>query len=339
MIDIGDVTRRAREINAILGGSGYFDAINVAARSTQQLLAAIEAARLDEARAAQQIRAAEAERWARQQEELMHDALERARSVIHGTPIQQQLLREMEQLESLRAQLAAQVRHAADVARPFAADLSGLPDERLRIRELLIPQVSASAISAAISAFPPRGFMDDLLGQGAIAAAMNSLRSAMEARSVERIAQALDLMEVGVEETIEAEPANLQLRMFLAQLVLDILLFVFQMLYGDHQAQLAAVKAAESEARMMEQFRLLNERLDDSDDCEREHRGFGFYRVERRAPLVQKPRAKERAPAWIEPGALLRVLEDRDTWVHVEFPEARPGTPREGWIRRKYLGR
>lgn len=337
---LGDVTRRAREINALLGGSAYFDAINAAAaRSAQQVQAAIEALHLDEAsQAAQQLLSTQAESWATQQAKAMEDAIESARRMIDGTRIDQ-LSREMAQVESMRAALASEVRHAAEVARRFAEQLVGPLDQHLQIREALLPQVSISALNAAIGAFPADGYLGDLLGQGPMAAAINSLRSAIEAPSVERIAQALDLMDVGVEGAIEAEPADLQLRLFLLGVAFTILLAVLTTLHAQWLADLSSEQVADLDAKMTEQFRLLRERLDAFRDVEDNHREFDFYRVERRAPLVQMPRAKGKVLAWIEPGALLSVLEDRDTWVHVDFPEASPGMPREGWIRRKYLAR
>lgn len=333
---LGDVTRRARELEAILGGSTYFDAIGVAARQAQQVQEVIEALHLDEvARAAQQIRSTQAELWARQQAKLMEDVAESERhiqEIIVGTRI-------MEQMESMRLQLASEARHATEVARRFVEQLIGPPDQHLRIREALLPQVSVSALNAVIGAFPADGYLGDLLGQGSMAAAINSLRSAIEAPSLESISKAIDLMGEDVEEAIESKPANWQFRVSVLMLIVQILQFLLDAYTAFVQPQVASAKAAEFEAKMMEQFRMLNERLDDSDDGQRDHSGFDFYRVERRAPLVQKPRAKERALAWIEPGALLSVLEDRGTWVQVDFPEARPGTPREGWIRRKYLAR
>jgi len=227
------------------------------------------------------------------------------------------------------AQVASQ--HFERAASRIATDAQSLTDALSRF--------AAPALTSAMLIFDGIAAPATvLIMNSTLSSAIKSLRQATDIWSANQFEDFLGQLEHGVAEAIRGAPDDPKLKFSLYRHLLSVLLFVLGVAHSQALSHCSAQEAADFEARLMHQFRLMNDRFDEL-DLPKSEAHYEFYLVERWAPLTQKPRSNSTVMKWLQPGELVWVSARKGPWVRIHYVDSGDGTEHGGWTRKKYLTR
>ncbi len=244
----------------------------------------------------------------------------------------------LEPMTRVRSQIASAINAASITSQHFESAAARFAGDAQRISQILV--TTGPALRSSMLHFEDLGESGGVLGiNSTLARSIESLRHAMENSSPDETRVFLEEFEQGISEALDEAPENPMLRLSWLGHLLSILLFVLNTLHAEHLHQLSSENSTESESRIMQQFRILNDSIDELQPIGEEKGLYQYYMADRQAPLKEKPRPKSTVLRWIQPGELVWVHARKGRWIQIEYVDSLDGTTHRGWVRKKHLTR
>lgn len=285
-------------------------------------------------------------------EQIMREA-ERIQQLVRPTALDQ-LMRDMDRVRVLREQVArsinleavgrvqSQIASAIDAARitsdHFQSAANRIASDAHRISQVFA--LNGPALRSSMLVFEQLTAPGGVLGvSSSLATAIDSLRQTTELSTAESLRTFLDQLDQGVGEAIDQAPTDPTLRLSWYGHLLSILLFILSIAHSEYLHHLSSEASADFQSRVMRQFEILNERLDELQPSESTQPLHQFYLVGRQGPLTARPRPHSTVLRWLQPGELVWVRARKGRWVRIHYVDSIDGTILEGWVRKKHLTR